>query len=346
MHSPRIVRSFASTTVIAALGVFAASTLPAQGAPTAQGTPATAPRMSPDEIAAFAKLELALGVVRDSAQAQLAAARNAKPEQQQEVRDKLQHDLAEVLQHNNVSEADYRRREYVISTNPAARRMFDSVTAKLTGAPLPGTLAPALPAAPLVKVPDGPVGVHIGHVVNSFGDTPNKQGLLPVALAEAKTAAQHAALAARSPTNLDAMKLHAGHVLNALDPSIMPMGPGLGYGVKKAALGVATHVDLAAKAQGASPNVIMHAGHVATAAHSTIERADSAIAIAKAIQAATSASDAAALVNQLVPLTQQLIAGVDKNGDGRIGWDKGEGGLQQASEHVDLMLKAASEPIR
>ena len=56
MHSPRIVRSFASTTVIAALGVFAASTLPAQGAPTAQGTPATAPRMSPDEIAAFAKL--------------------------------------------------------------------------------------------------------------------------------------------------------------------------------------------------------------------------------------------------------------------------------------------------
>jgi hypothetical protein len=299
--------------------------------------------MSPDEIAAFAKLELALGVVRDSAQAQLAAARNAKPEQQQEVRNKLQRDLADVLQHNNVTEADYRRREYVISTNPVARRMFDSVTAKLTGAPLPGTLAPA---APLVKVPDGPVGVHIGHVVNSFGDTPNKQGLLPVALAEAKTAAQHAALAARSPTNLDAMKLHAGHVLNALDPSIMPMGPGLGYGVKKAALGVATHVDLAAKAQGASPNVIMHAGHVETAARSTIERADSAIVIAKAIQAATSASDAAALVNQLVPLTQQLIAGVDKNGDGRIGWDKGEGGLQQASEHVDLMLKAASEPIR
>lgn len=341
MHQPRIARSLLSTTLIAAAGMFAASSLSAQGSPTAQGAPASAPHMTADEIAAFAKLELALGVVRDSAQAQLAAARNAKPEQQQEVRDKLQADLAAVLHHNNVSEADYRRREYVVSTDPAARRMFDSVTAKLTGAPLPGTLAPSAPAAPLVKVPDGPVGVHIGHVVNSFGDTPNKQGLLPVAMAEAKTAAQHAALAARSPTNLDAMKLHAGHVLNALDPSIMPMGPGLGYGLKKAALGVVTHIDLAAKAQGASPGVIMHAGHVEAAAHSTIERADSAIAIANAIRAATSASDAASLVNQLVPLTQQLIAGVDKNGDGRIGFDKGEGGLQQASEHVDLMLKSA-----
>jgi hypothetical protein len=339
----RFTRSLATTTFLAA-GLSMAATLGAQGAPTAQGAPSSAPRMGRDEIAAFAKLEIELGKVRDSAQAQLAAARNAKPEQQQEVRAKLQADLAEVLHHNNVTEADYRRREYVISTDPAARKMFDSVTAQLTGAPLPGTLAPAAPPNPQVKVPAGPVGTHIAHVMNGFSDTPNGMGLLPVAEAEAKTAAQHAALAARDPANLAAMKLHAGHVLNALDPSIVPMGPGLGYGLKKATNGVVTHIELAAKAQGASQNVVMHANHVATASRSTIERADSAIAIAKSIQAAASAADAAKLVNQLVPITQQLMAGVDRNGDGRIGWDQGEGGLQQASEHIDLLLKGEKMP--
>ena len=134
------------------------------------------------------------------------------------------------------------------------------------------------------------------------------------------------------------MKLHAGHVLNAMDPTLMATGPGLGYGFKKAAAGVATHIDLAAKTPGASPNAVTHANHVATAARSAVTRADQVIALAQKIQAATTAEEAAALLNQLVPLTQQLIAGVDVNGDGRITWDGGEGGLQQAQEHVTLLL--------
>ena len=39
------------------------------------------------------------------------------------------------------------------------------------------------------------------------------------AMAEARVAVQHAGLAARNPANLDAMKLHAGHVINAVDPT-------------------------------------------------------------------------------------------------------------------------------
>jgi hypothetical protein len=147
-------------------------------------------------------------------------------------------------------------------------------------------------------------------------------------------------LASRAATNLDMMKTHAGHVLNALDPTVMATGPGLGYGVKKAATGVATHIELAAKAQGASANVIMHATHIATSARNTVQRADKAIAIAQQIQAATTAADAAALVSQLVSITDQLINGADTNGDGRITWEEGEGGLQQADDHVALMLKA------
>jgi hypothetical protein len=68
---------------------------------------------------------------------------------------------------------------------------------------------------------------HIGHVLDSFNGTPMNMGLLPTAMAEAKTAAQHAGLAAKS-TTLPMMQTHAGHVINALDPTIVAQGPGLG----------------------------------------------------------------------------------------------------------------------
>ena len=309
--------------------VLASPPLLAQAAP--------APTMSHDEIVAFAKLEVAIGQARDSAQARLAQARNAKPETQQQYRDQLRIQVAELLQHSGVSDSAFRRKTYIVSTDSAARRVFDGTIAQLTGVPTPGQVQ-AVAAPPTVKVPAGVVGVHIGHVVNAFGDTPNGQGLLPTALAEARVAVQHAALAARNPANLDAMKLHAGHVLNAVDPAIMPMGPGLGYGVKRAAAGIAMHIDLAAKAPGASPNVVAHANHVATSARNTVARSDQVVTLAKQIQAATSAADAAALVNQLVSLTAQLTAGFDANGDGKITWQDGEGGLQHVQEHVKLML--------
>ena len=47
---------------------------------------------------------------------------------------------------------------------------------------------------------------HIGHVADAWNDTPDGQGLLPAALAEARIAAQHAGLAARDTSDLDAMK--------------------------------------------------------------------------------------------------------------------------------------------
>ena len=300
--------------------------------------------MSADDIVAFAKVHVAVGQVRDSIQAQLAEPRNNTTAQQQQLREQLRTKIDDILHHSGVSDADFRRKTYIVSTDGAARRTFDSVVAKLTGVPTPGQLPPAAPAAPAVKVPAGAVGTHLGHVVNAFGDTPNGRGLLPTALAEAQIAIQHAGLAARMPANLDAMKLHAGHVINAIDPTLMATGPGLGYGVKRAAMSVAMHIDLAAKAPGASANVIAHANHVGTAALATVKRCDQVLAIAQKIQAATSAADAAALVNQLIPLTQQLVAGYDANGDGRITWEIGEGGLQQAQEHVTLLLAGEHLP--
>ncbi|HEY6218844.1 MAG TPA: hypothetical protein VIV65_02235 [Gemmatimonadaceae bacterium] len=299
---------------------------------------AAAPAMSRDDIVAFAKVNVAIGKERDSTQTLLALARNAKFEQQTALRDTLHMKIVEILHHAGMSDQEFQHKTFVVSTDGASRKIFDSVVAQLTGVPTPGQVPVSAAAAAQVKVPDGPLGTHIGHVMNGFADTPGGQGLLPVAMAEARVAIQHAGLAARAPTSLDGMKLHAGHVINAMDPTLVTTGPGLGYGFKKAATGVATHIDLAAKTAGASTNAVTHANHVATAARSAVTRADQVIALAQKIQAATTAEEAAALVNQLVPLTQQLVAGVDLNGDGRITWDGGEGGLQQAQEHVTLLL--------
>ena len=183
------------------------------------------------------------------------------------------------------------------------------------------------------------VKTHIGHVMTSFQAAPMEEGLLPTATAEARTAAQHAALTVNSEGDLDAMKRHAGHVLHALDPEVEAQGPGLGYGVKRAAMGVAQHIGLAAMAAGASANVMTHATHVSTSANNVVTRADEMVAVAQQIRAAATAADANAHLADLNMLAEQLYAGVDANQDGRVGWQAGEGGLQQAEMHMQLMVK-------
>jgi hypothetical protein len=312
-----------------------------------QTTPAQhahSPAMTRDEITGYAKAHLAIAKIRDSVQLALGKPENNPDAPAKQLRALLRTRVADILAKNGMTDEEFRRKTFVLSSDDQTRAVFDTVVSQITGIPIPSKALPASSTAAVVKVPAGVVGMHIGHVVNSYRDTPAEQGLLSAAMAEARIAIQHAGLAAKAPTNLDAMKTHAGHVINAIDPSIIMTGPGLGYGVKKAALGVATHIELAAKSDGASPNVIGHSIHIATAARNTATRADSVIALARRIQAATSAADAAPLALQLQTLTQQLVSGFDANNDGKITWELGEGGLQQAQEHVNLMLAGEKIP--
>ena len=197
------------------------------------------------------------------------------------------------------------------------------------------TLAAQAPAAPAAN----PSHNHIGHVMTMWKDTPNTQGFLPVAVADAKVAATHAGYMQKSPDNLDSMKMHAGHVLNALDPSLEPKGPGSGYGVKRSAAGALQHIQLAAKSEGASKGVQTHAGHVSASLTDVTMWTDQAIATAQKIRAATTAAEAAPLVTELIAQTNSIANGVDTNKDGSIGWQTGEGGLAQAQTHMGLMMK-------
>ena len=294
----------------------------------------TGPALSREEIAVLARAQVAIIAARDSMNVQRAKHANKTAQAQEQLHNQFRAQVGDILRHVGLTDVEYQRRTFLVSSDSATRRIFDSVVVAVTGAPLPGYAA----RAAVLSVPAGPAGVHIGHVVNGFNETPTLQGLLPAAMAEARIAIQHAGLAGRQPTNLEYMKTHAGHVIHALNPAVISMGPGLGYGVTKGAAGVATHIDLAAAAQGASPAVVMHAKHIATSARSVVERAGAALAIAQKVMAATTPAEAAALVSALTSAVEQLITGVDLNGDGRISWDQGEGGLQQADEHIKLML--------
>lgn len=300
-------------------------------------------KLSPDEIKALAKVQAEILVVQDSVDKELSQQKNKKDEQQAELREKMRTQVAAVLKKNQLTDSAFQRRRFMVSTDMESRKTFDVALAQLTGAPLPGTVKEA-PAAPVIPVPATAAGMHIGHVVNSFGDTPDKAGLLPTAMAEARVAAQHAGLAMRNPMNLDMLKLHAGHIINALDPTIVTAGPGKQYGAKKAANAIATHIELAAAAQGATPGEIMHSKHIATAARTTVTRIDQTIALAQKVQAATDAKAAGEMMNQIVQLCDQILKGADSNNDGRVNWDAPEGGLQQVQEHVTLMLAPEKKP--
>jgi hypothetical protein len=163
--------------------------------------------------------------------------------------------------------------------------------------------------------------------MTNWRDTPGSRGFLPVAADEARVAVLHARLAARS-ASLDEIKLHAGHVLRALDPSVDPMlepiGPGAGYGVKKAAAGALQHLEFAATAEGATASITTHAAHVSSSLSSVLRWVDQAIAVAKGIGMAIDAAEAAGPASDLAALTLRIS----------------DEGLQQAQSHMGLMLKA------
>jgi hypothetical protein len=201
------------------------------------------------------------------------------------------------------------------------------------------TLVGLLLAAASAGAQSNAAHAHIGHVADAFNGTPAGMGLLATAAAEAEFAAVHADLAGMDPTNLEAIKRHVAHVLHAVDPTLIAEGPGGGYGLRQAASGAVRHIELAATAEGASDNVRTHAAHVAASAGNTVQRADAIVALAQQIQATSSATEAMSLLQQLTAETSALVPGLDANGDGRVGWEAGEGGLQQATQHMTLMKR-------
>ncbi len=166
------------------------------------------------------------------------------------------------------------------------------------------------------------VHAHIGHVMTAWRDTPGQVGLLTIAQSDQRIATAHVLLLSKS-TTLDDMKLHAGHVLHALEPALETAGPASGYGAKKAAAGAMQHVGFTAAVENASATVKSHASTVNATLTDTIAAIDRAIAVAQTIRASSAASDAATSARELQALVQEI--GV---------------GLQGAEQEMRAMMKA------
>jgi hypothetical protein len=173
------------------------------------------------------------------------------------------------------------------------------------------------------KIEAIPAHLHLGHIMTNWRDTPSNVGFLIAAISDGKVAAIHGDLASKSEPDLDAMKLHAGHVLNALDSTVEPKGPGSGYGVKKAATGALQHLEFALQAEGVTANMKTHAAQVSTALNNVLQWTDQAVNTAQKIRAATSAPEAVALANELAAMTKNIS----------------ERGLLQAKASMDLIMK-------
>lgn len=211
--------------------------------------------------------------------------------------------------------------------------MTATILRRATGLGLTGLLVAAAVGA------QDPVHTHIFHVADTYSDTPNLQGLLPTARAEAEVALVHARLAAAERASVATIRRHAGHVLHALDPSIFANGPGLGYGVKRGVTEAARHIDLATAADSVSENVSVHGLRIGTALAGVVQRTDEATRLAEDLQLAASLTEAISLAALLAETCEAIVYGRDADGDGRVGWREEEGGLRQATYHINLMKR-------
>ena len=197
--------------------------------------------------------------------------------------------------------------------------------------------------APGIRGQDNPITTHVGHVADAFTGTPQGQGLLPAARAEADIMVRHLALAGGDRANLDAMKLHVGHALHAVDPTVVTSGPGLGYGLRQAAEGAAEHVGFVRDDEDASARIKIYARQVWGSAQTTVDRCEDFIELAQRIREATTAEAAADLLDELTTLGDQIINGRDANNDNGIGPRLGEGGLEQGRQALAVLKTAAAQ---
>jgi hypothetical protein len=216
----------------------------------------------------------------------------------------------------------------------------------MTGLPLISCLlvlaGPIQPGTPAEE--PTPAQIHIGHVMSAINGTPGGVGLLTILAEEADVASRHAELAVSDLSSLESIQLHVHHVRHAVDPSTEEKGPGKGYGVLKAAEGVVTHIQLAAHSSGATDKIQQHATHVAASAGNVVNWSKEILAESEKVSKATSAEEAAPAARKIEQLTKYILDGLDSNGDGRVSWEPGEGGIAQVRQHMELMTSGEARP--
>lgn len=177
----------------------------------------------------------------------------------------------------------------------------------------------------------------LAYILTASPDTPGGMGLLETGMAEAQIALQHAALAGQDSTSLSNMQRHMPHVIHAVDPDQGSQGPGMGYGVRRAARQILAQIEGAQSVEGVPGVLTFHGPWVAMAARGTVARSDEVVALARQVQNAASAEAGNQLVRRLAAAVRAMTYGFDRDGDRRIGHAEDEMGLAQVAHHLALV---------
>ena len=171
--------------------------------------------------------------------------------------------------------------------------------------------------------------VHVGHAITAWPDTPEQRGLLELTLADAGVAAEHAAYATDGAGDLQAVRLHLGHVLHVVDPVLEPTGPGSGYGLLRALRGAAEHLEYAAEVPDASASLRVGARTVAAGLRALAGEAQAIAALAEVARRAPDAGHALAFAQEVRERAERLA-----------------GQLLQQRQRLASVLQAEDPPYR
>lgn len=186
-------------------------------------------------------------------------------------------------------------------------------------------------------------------VLFSAPDTPARQGLLYTAMVDAEVAAQYAgrALAAEDPT---LVRNALGELLYALDPGAAPDWEakatgivrgwaGTGYGLRRAAAGMADQIRAAAAAGDALPALADYALPAARCADNALERAERLVLLSRET-VATGGLQSEARLRQIQDLATQLNQGAGGAVDGAVA--DAACGLEQAVRYLEPLTPRRS----
>ena len=195
------------------------------------------------------------------------------------------------------------------------------------------------PAEPAEPAEPKAYEVHIGHILTGLPGTPGDVGLATILEEELAIAQAHAGYAAADLEDWANIQLHTHHVRHAVDPAAETsgQGPGLGYGIVKAADGIVQHMEFSRDSADASESAKIHSVHVIAAARNVRFWAGKIVDRSGQIIGGASPISSAFYAEENLEQLGWILNGHDADGDGSISWDEGEGGLAQIKAHLSYI---------
>ncbi len=186
--------------------------------------------------------------------------------------------------------------------------------------------------------------VHIGHALTAWTNTPGNQGLFVMAEDEARRVLD-LANSLTSQSTLDQMQTTMREIMEVIEPPESEGSrPDENYGLKRAFTGAMDHLEFAADSNDTSANVRATVPGLRKDGQAVVERYELIMAIARDIQDTTSATEAAALTEEVRILAKGILYGVELDGKESIGSRPDEYGLLQLRNAIAAMTDREDPP--